>query len=168
MIIKFVVYIKGFLLSIFYSLIYPISLNMDTFRSSLNGLVIITNGKAKIGKRFKSRGLRINVTGGNLSIGDDVFFNNNSSVNCKHKVTIDSGCLFGENVLIYDHNHTISDKHITLHDKYDCEEVTIGKNVWIGSGTIILKGVTIGDNSVVAAGSVVAKSICSNMIYIKK
>jgi len=35
------------------------------------------------------------------------------------------------------------------------KEVIIGKNVWIGSKVIILKGARIGDNSVVAAGSVI-------------
>jgi maltose O-acetyltransferase len=37
--------------------------------------------------------------------------------------------------------------------------VTIGRNVWVGSGCIILPGVTIGDNSVIAAGSVVTKDV---------
>lgn len=37
--------------------------------------------------------------------------------------------------------------------------ITIGDNVWIGGGAIVLPGVTIGDNSVVGAGSVVTKSI---------
>ena len=37
--------------------------------------------------------------------------------------------------------------------------VTIGNNVWIGGGCIILPGVTIGDNSVIGSGSVVTKSI---------
>ena len=42
--------------------------------------------------------------------------------------------------------------------------VTIGNNVWIGGGAIILPGVTIGDNVVIGAGSVVAKDIPSNTI----
>ena len=37
--------------------------------------------------------------------------------------------------------------------------VTIGENVWIGSGAIILPGVTIGDDSIIGAGSVVTKDI---------
>lgn len=51
-----------------------------------------------------------------------------------------------------------------IHEKYKCNsgssgKVKIGDNVFIGMGTIILKGVTIGNNVVIAAGSVVNKDI---------
>ena len=42
--------------------------------------------------------------------------------------------------------------------------VTIGNNVWIGGGVIIMPGVTIGDNVVIGAGSVVTKDIPSNVV----
>ena len=38
-------------------------------------------------------------------------------------------------------------------------KVTIGTDVWIGSGTIVLSGVTIGNGSVIGAGSVVADDV---------
>ncbi|ESX06794.1 chloramphenicol acetyltransferase [Mesorhizobium sp. LSJC268A00] len=37
--------------------------------------------------------------------------------------------------------------------------ITIGNDVWIGHGAIILPGVTVGDGAVVGAGSVVTKSV---------
>ena len=37
--------------------------------------------------------------------------------------------------------------------------VTIGDNVWICTGALILPGVTIGEGSIIGAGSVVAKDI---------
>ena len=37
--------------------------------------------------------------------------------------------------------------------------VSIGKNVWIGGGAIIMPGVSIGDGTTIGAGSVVTKSI---------
>ena len=37
--------------------------------------------------------------------------------------------------------------------------VTIGEDVWIGGGAIILPGVTIGDRAIVGAGSVVTKDV---------
>jgi len=43
-------------------------------------------------------------------------------------------------------------------------DVIIGKNVWIGSSCMILKGVTIGDNSVIAAGSIITKNIPSSVL----
>lgn len=42
--------------------------------------------------------------------------------------------------------------------------VTIGSNVWIGGGSIILPGVKIGDNTTIGAGSVVTKDIPQNVL----
>lgn len=44
--------------------------------------------------------------------------------------------------------------------------ITIGNNVWIGTGAIILAGVTIGDNAVIGAGSVVKRDIPANVIAV--
>lgn len=38
-------------------------------------------------------------------------------------------------------------------------KVIIGRDVWIGSGSVILSGIEIGDGAIVAAGSVVTKSV---------
>ena len=45
------------------------------------------------------------------------------------------------------------------------KNVTIGNQVFIGAGSIILPGVTIGDNVIVGAGSVVTKNIPDNSVY---
>lgn len=37
--------------------------------------------------------------------------------------------------------------------------VTIGNDVWIGHGAIVLPGVTVGDGAVVAAGAVISKDV---------
>jgi maltose O-acetyltransferase len=39
--------------------------------------------------------------------------------------------------------------------------VTIGSNVWIGGGAIILPGVTIGDDAMIGAGSVVTRDVAA-------
>jgi acetyltransferase-like isoleucine patch superfamily enzyme len=56
----------------------------------------------------------------------------------------------------------------TLHNKIPEAEyfatITIGNNVFIGYGSIIMPGVTIGDNVVVGAGAVVTKDIPSNCV----
>lgn len=44
--------------------------------------------------------------------------------------------------------------------------ITIGNNVWIGAGTLVLPGVTIGDNSVIGAGSVVSRDIPANSVAV--
>lgn len=44
------------------------------------------------------------------------------------------------------------------------EPITIGANVWLGGGVIVLPGVTIGENSVVGAGSVVTRDLPADIV----
>ena len=46
------------------------------------------------------------------------------------------------------------------------KSVTVGNNVWIGAGSIVLGGVTIGDNTVIGAGSVVTRPIPANVVAV--
>lgn len=44
--------------------------------------------------------------------------------------------------------------------------ITVGSNVFIGYGSIIMPGVTIGDNVVIGAGSLVSRDIPSNSLAV--
>jgi maltose O-acetyltransferase len=44
--------------------------------------------------------------------------------------------------------------------------VTIGANVWIGGGAIILPGVTIGDDAIVGAGSIVTRNVAAGVTVV--
>lgn len=106
-----------------------------------------------------------------LIIEDNVFFNNNCSVNCLESITIGKNTMFGEGVKIYDHNHSYERNNGELNialNQYTKGKITIGANSWIGSNVIVLKGVTIGDNVIVGANIVVHKSVPSNTILINK
>ena len=43
-------------------------------------------------------------------------------------------------------------------------EVRIGRNAWLGSNVMVLRGVTIGDDTVVGAGSVVTRDLPSGVV----
>ena len=96
--------------------------------------------------------------GGKLTCGN-LYINRNSMIVCRESISIGDGTTIGPNVVIYDHDHDIQEC-----GKLKKAKVVIGKNVWIGAGAIILKGVTIGDNAVVAAGTVVSKDIPENTL----
>lgn len=71
------------------------------------------------------------------------------------------GCVIGNNVKMGDgcqiySNVVIGSKDI--HGKQGANP-TIGKNVVMGTGAIVLGDITIGDNTIVAAGSVVLDSV---------
>ncbi len=116
--------------------------------------------KAKIylGKKCGIRpNVELSATNGIISIGDGCFVNRNCMVVSHEKITIGDGTTIGPGSYIYDHDHDGNGGYIT-------EPVSIGKNVWIGAGCIILKGVSIGDGSVIAAGTVVTKSVPAEML----
>lgn len=106
------------------------------------------------------------LPGSILTIGKDVFFNNYSSINCLDKITIGDNTIFGEGVKLYDHNHEYGFDPDFFVDKtkFKKNPIIIGKNCWIGSNTVILKGVEIGDNCIIGAGCIIHKSIPNNTI----
>lgn len=81
---------------------------------------------------------------------------------------------FGHLVTIGD-NVTISGTTILAHDgstkKFlgysKVAPVTIGNNVFIGYGCIVLPGVTIGNNVIVGAGTVISKDIPDNVVVVR-
>ena len=94
-----------------------------------------------------------------IAIGDRTITSNNISIISCLEITIGQDCQIGDQVTIYDCDfHEISPETRTK-SSGDTLPVKIGKNVWLGSRAMILKGVTIGDHSVIAAGSVVTESI---------
>ncbi len=109
---------------------------------------------------FKRYGLICIRENGQLSIGNNVFFNSFISINCHYKISIGDDCIFGESVKIYDHNHNYKNKFAPVAKQgYNYGEIVIGKNCWIGSNVIILKGAHIGDNAVIGANCIVFKDI---------
>jgi maltose O-acetyltransferase len=46
------------------------------------------------------------------------------------------------------------------------EPITIGDNVWLGGGVIVLGGVSIGENTVVGAGAVVTRDLPANVVAV--
>lgn len=101
---------------------------------------------------------------GCVAIGDDVFFNENISINCREKIEIGNDCLFGPNVIIYDHDHDYKNDI----KRFVTEPVVIEDNVWIGTNVTILKGTRIGKNSIVAAGTLVNKDVKPNSFVYQK
>lgn len=96
--------------------------------------------------------------GAKLTLGDNVFLNSYTSINCLEEVTIGKNTKLGEGVRIYDHNHKFDTHQVYKHD-YKKAAVVIGENCWIGSNAVILKGVTIGQHSVIGAGCVIHKDV---------
>jgi acetyltransferase-like isoleucine patch superfamily enzyme len=86
-----------------------------------------------------------------LLIGERVFLNQGVVIAARESIEIGDDTLIGDFSAIYDSNwHQLDPGHP---DKP--RPVTIGKNVWLGNGVLVLPGSSIGDHTVVAARSVV-------------
>lgn len=113
--------------------------------------------KLKYGKRIKiGKGLQfrkrftINITtNGYLEIGDDVFFNNDCSINCHKKIIIGNDNLFGENVKIYDHNHVFNESKKQLKNNFQEREIIIGNENWFATNVVVLSKCRIGNANVI-------------------
>ncbi len=112
-------------------------------------------------------GTLLEVNNGELHIGKKVFINRNCNIVSLKKIQIGDGTTIGPNVCIYDHDHEFSLRRKTG-NIFNTSDIKIGKNVWVGSGAIILKGVTIGDNAVIGAGSVITKDVPENTLAINQ
>lgn len=107
-----------------------------------------------------AKGAKISI-GNNVGISNSLFYSRVS-------ITIEDNVMIGGGCQIYDTDfHSIAyDDRVLRGDKATkSAPVKIREGAFIGTSSIILKGVEIGERSVVAAGSVVGKSIPSNEIW---
>ena len=103
--------------------------------------------------------------GKHVRVGKHFFANFNLTVLDEAMVTIGDNCFVGPNVNIYTACHS-TDPTIRSTRQDWARPVTIGNNCWIGGNTTILPGVTIGDNVTIGAGSVVVTDIASNSVAV--
>lgn len=69
--------------------------------------------------------------------------------------------LMGPDVAILTSNHKSDrlDLPIRAQGMTDSRQVTIGNDVWIGQGVMIMPSVTIGDGCIIVSGAVVTKDV---------
>jgi hypothetical protein len=106
--------------------------------------------------------LRLMTKGAEIHIAEDTGLS--GTVICAAKsVRIGARCLIGADVMIFDtdfHNPEPEGRRYAPVDWLRISApVSIGDDVFIGTGSRVLKGVTIGDGSVIGAGSLVVSDI---------
>jgi maltose O-acetyltransferase len=100
--------------------------------------------------------------GANIHLGTRVFFNFNCVVLDVCEVRIGDFTLFGPGVQILTPLHPF-DAALRRQQEFG-KPITIGSDVWVGGGALILAGVTIGSRSVIGAGSVVTRDVPDGVI----
>ena len=116
------------------------------------------------------RNCSVIVSDGKLTIGDNFFMNNFSSLNCMGQIDIGNDCLFGEGVKLYDHNYDYRKADGKPFNKKGHRKgfIKIGNNCWLGSNCVVLMNVTIGDNVIIGANTVVYKDVPAGTILVNK
>lgn len=111
--------------------------------------------------------LRTLAPGARIQIGRDAGLSG-TVVCAAEEVVIGDECLIGADVKIFD-----TDFHATAAaGRRQCSDwsrigrapVHIGRNVFIGAGSIVCKGSRIGDNAIIGAGSVVTGEVPRNAV----
>ncbi len=106
---------------------------------------------------------RANFGGKHVHMGKGVYANYNLTLVDDTHIYIGDYCMFGPNVTVITAGHP-NDPELRERGYQFNLPVKIGRNVWIGSGAMILPGVTIGDDSVIGAGSIVVKDIPAGVL----
>jgi maltose O-acetyltransferase len=96
--------------------------------------------------------------GFNIKIAARVFLNFNCVILDVVQVTIGENTQIGPGVQILTADHP-RDPNVRKSGLEFGRPISIGRNVWIGGGAIILPGIAIGDDAVIGAGSVVTRNI---------
>lgn len=181
-IVKVIVKSLSFFEKIYLMIIFKIfKVDCQTSYKNIRGIPFIRNsGIFIIGKN-----VRINSRYRNNPIGGQTFATfiikknaslvisqgagiSNSTIVCWDKILIGENVYIGGDCKIYDsdfHSLNYEERIIYGDKKIKSKPVEIKKGAFIGTGTIILKGVSIGERSVIGAGSVVTKNIPSDEIW---
>lgn len=142
--------------------------NSGILRIGRNVVINASHAAIPVGG-FETTTLRV-FPGGELVIGDGAGITN-SVVCCAQRIEIGKHVFIGAGCRIYDtdfHSLRLEDRLEEAQGrplKARTSPVRIREGAFLGSGTIVLKGVEIGERSIVGAGSVVSRSIPAGEIW---
>lgn len=101
--------------------------------------------------------------GSSIHIGARTFLNFGVVALDVARIVIGDDVQIGPNVQLLTPTHPLEPE--LRREKWEAAKpITIGSNVWLGGGVIVLAGVTIGDNTVVGAGAVVSRDLPSDVV----
>lgn len=98
--------------------------------------------------------------GWNVHLGRGVFLNYGCVLLDVCAITIGDLTQIGPYVQILTADHP-RDPAVRDQGLENGRPITIGRNVWIGGGAILLPGVTVGDDAVIGAGAVVTRDVAA-------
>jgi len=101
--------------------------------------------------------------GSHIAIGAGTFVNFDCVMLDVALIQIGAACQIATGVHIVTATHPVDPEPRRLGWE-SAEPITIGGNVWLGSGVVVCPGVTIGDDTVVGAGAVVTGDLPARVV----
>ena len=103
--------------------------------------------------------------GSNIEIGEGFFANHNTVILDGAKVTFGDHVFIAPNCGFYTAGHPIDYERRNAGLEY-AYPIKVGDNVWFGAGVQVMPGVTIGSDVVIGAGSIVVKDIPDHSVAV--
>lgn len=123
-------------------------------------LSVAGGGRARIGPGVGFLRDCTVIVEGRVEIGGGVRFHRGCYIEAHRALTSGAGTLVGEGVSIHDEGWSLEDAARPRPERrLVTAPIEIGRNVWIGAGARILRGVRIGDHAVGGANAVVTRDI---------
>jgi acetyltransferase-like isoleucine patch superfamily enzyme len=102
---------------------------------------------------------------GKVEVGNHCYFNS-TSIKAVNFIEFKKQCLVSDALLVDTDFHSIEINRRNPNLPGKSKPICVNENAWVGSQSMILKGVTIGKNSVVGARTVVRQSVPDNVVVI--
>ena len=103
--------------------------------------------------------------GSRIAIGARTFVNFDCVMLDVAPIRIGTACQIATGVHIVTAAHPVDPEPRRLGWE-SAEPITVGDNVWLGSGVVVCPGVTIGDDTVVGAGAVVTRDLPARVVAV--
>lgn len=130
------------------------------------------NGQIEIGNHCSfvihnqiQNSVLIQQSGAKITIRDRCSFNG-ATIIAKNYVELKKQCWVGDSLIVDTDYHSVEINRWDPNVKEKTKPIYVGENVWLGSRSVILKGVSIGNNSVIGLGTIVRQPVPENVVVI--
>ena len=132
--------------------------NAASTASEMDRHAMLVEAMAQVGRGAVVRPPFYCDYGYNIHLEEGVYLNFGCIILDVVSVRIGAGTKIGPGVKIFTADHPREAALRASRLEFG-RPVTVGRNVWIGGGALVLPGVTIGDDAIVGAGSVVNRDV---------
>ncbi len=116
-------------------------------------------GSLVLGSGAIAENVSIHVARGARVVLAGRFIGPNSCIVGRKSIIVEAGAMIAEMCVLRDADHLRDEDGSISTIEYTSAAITIGRDAWLASGVIVLKGVQIGAGATVGAGAVVTRSV---------